>query len=339
MQGLNYITLTESINAIESPTTVLQQLFFPQSTWVNLLTDTVEFDIERGGEPIAPFVGAYDEAAIIKAKDFTTKTITIPKIRLKSHISSAKLNKSRPAGKPVYMLGGAKPTDARKEWIGKEQARIKAQITNRIEWMIAQQLKGTMAVSADNISFTLDFGMPSANKVSLTDTACWGESAANIINNVRDWSTVVSDGCGKVPTLGLLGANAAKAFIQDASLRQALRDNNVAAGRMIINGLDYLGKVMDIDWYCRSEKYQDRTGAKQPFIHPNACVLHAASARKTMYWGVVDDEGAQQQMAVPFFSKQWTTEDPSGMWVLGESNPFPLFQEVDSLLYAVVIEE
>lgn len=331
----NVVTMTRAVNAMTPPARVLQQLLFPPSTYQNVPTKTIQFDVKRGGRKVAPFCSYYDESKRVNRQGFQTNTYELPHFNLSGFISTADLQLERMLGQNPILPEGVTPQSFRNQKIADMQLQLRSMIENRIELMIAQLLYGSMDVTGDNVNYKIDLGMPDANKPELTGTAKWGASAAKITNNLRGWKRLINRATGYNANVMILGYEAAEAFLSDADVIKRLDSNNYRVGALAIEGLDFLGRYLGMDIYERSEQYiSPATNEKTEFINPKSAILHATSAEKRMYWGSVYDEDANS--ILPFFSKEKPSDDPSGVKIWVKSTPLPVFLDVEATVCATV---
>lgn len=327
--------MTRAVNKMIAPSQVLQNLFFPASTYKMVETPTVQFDIKLGKRRVAPFCSFKDEAKKVSRDGYKTRTYELPFINVKDFITTYDLSTEKLAGTNVILPEGVSLADIKKQKIADMQMNLKNQVVNRIELMIAQLLFGSMDVTGDNVNYTIDLLMPNANKPSLSGTAKWGASAAKITSNIREWRRLINRATGLTADIGLLGYEAADAFLNDADVKKNLDTNNFRAGALDISGLDYLGKYNGVNWYERSEQYTNSLGNDVEFIDSKSCILHASAAEKTMHWGPVFDEEATSLM--PYFSKEKVSDDPSGRTIWVKSCPLPVFNDVAATVAATVL--
>lgn len=331
----NVITMTRAVNAMTPSARVLQDLFFPPSTYQTVLTKTVTFDVKRGGRKVAPFCSYYDEAKRLRREGFQTNTYELPHINIKNFIPSIDLQLERMVGQNVILPEGQSLSSMRSQKLAEMQADLRSSIENRIELMIAQLLYGSMDVSGDNVNYRIDLGMPSAHRPVLANDKKWGTSGAKITTNIKAWKRLISQATGYSANVMLLGTAASDAFTSDADVIKNLNANNFRAGVLSIEGLEYLGRYMGLDVYERSEQFINPIdGEKKEFINPNSCIIHATASEKRMYWGSVFDE--DQTSLMPFFSKEKPSDDPSGVTVWVKSSPLPVFIDVEATVNATV---
>lgn len=331
----NYVTMTRAINRMIAPSQVLMNLFFPTSTYKTVETDTVSFDVKLGKRRIAPLCTPFDEAKKVRRDGYQTRTYKLPFISVKDFISTYELSTEKLAGTNVILPEGVSLADIKKQKIADIQLNLKNQVINRVELMIAQMLYGGMDVTGENVNYRIDLGMPNAHKPTRTSTAKWDGSAAKITKDIRDWKRLINRASGLTANIGLLGYEAADAFVASEEVKKNLDANNFRSGALSIEGLDYLGRYAGIDWYERSEQYTNDQNEDVEYINPKSAILHATSAEKTMFWGPVFDEEATSLM--PFFSKEKIQDDPSGRTIFVKSSPLPVFNDIGALVTATVL--
>lgn len=336
MQGNSYSTLSDAINQIIPPSTVLTQLFFPASVNETIFTDTIEVDLKNGKRRIAPFGSVHEASKSIKRDGSKTRLYRLPFISIDTFLSSYDLNTQRLVGTNMYLGKGVSLEGIKKQKIADALADLKNSITNRIELMVAQALTGEIDVTGENVNYTIDYGMSSDNKPVYTGNNVWGGSTSDIAGNIKNWKRIINRATGLSANIGLMGYEAADKFMKDTEVLKQLNNNNFKAGTLTIEGLDYLGKYAGIEWYERAEQYTNLSGTLTEYINPKQVILHASASVKKMYYGPVYDEAVTA--AVPIFVKEEITVDPSGRKYYAKTSPLPVFEQPDATVVATVLE-
>jgi len=334
---LDWRVQTRAIEQIHTPPRMLQDLIFNQRNTNE--ADTIEVDIEKGGKKLAPFVTDLEGGKIVKGTTREAKVVKTPRIRLKHPMPAKELMGQKGTGQIYYAGGITDILTAKKKKIATEQRNLKNQIANRTEWMCAQALTGTMAVSQDNIAFQIDYLMPAANKIILTGEDLWSASTAHVRKLVKTWSQMMINALGFGPTIMICGTDAATALwdrLEDDKLFDARRLD--AGGTFSWNATsNYMGNLGGIAVYSYGSAYEDDSGADQNLIPADKIYLVGTQARFSIEFGLILDLAAGAQVVGEFFSKAWTQDDPSALWILAESRPLPVLWQPEAVVEVQVV--
>lgn len=332
----NWRTLTEAVNNIIAPPSFLTDTLF--KTARQNLTDKLDVDIITGNQKLSPFVGKSDAAAVIEKSGFNTKTITLPRIRVKKGFSAYELLAERAAGENVYVAGGsmARFKDQR---MNLELVDLKARITRRVEWMAANALQGGITYSGASLGFTMDFGMPVANKPTLTSTAKWdAPTTCDPAKNLREWNNIITQATGLSADIAILGTAAAEGLLASTKAMALLNKfSGIQAGQLQLDNSRFIGILNGIKLYVYSDVYTDDAGTTGlPLIPTNACILVSSQAKIVMEYGAIFDNAAGT-VASKFFSKQYEDHDPSVIWMLAETSVAPVVYQPAGIVFATVL--
>jgi len=342
IQTFGWIALTEAINKIVAPKTfILNTLFAPKTK--QHATKKIQIDIKVGNKKLAPFVKRTSGAAVVDKQGFKSETIELPKIRMKKPLTAEDLLFERGVGMPIYVGSSGDINSFRERKIAEELQDIKDRATRRMEWMAAQSLSGVITVSQDDLEIEYDFNMPEANKPALTLGAKWSEvTTADPIANIRTWQSVVQNARGYVPTIAFARTEVINYFLANESVRQLLNLRSIVAGNIDTNkvanetGAKYIGKVEGVDIFEYNETYTDKNGATQPMIPVDRFVLVTPQAENRLHYGAIEDLEAGQNIALPYFAKDWIEKDPSVLWLLAETSPLTVPHEPETIVFAKV---
>ena len=329
----DFRALSTSINQIATtPSLILDVIFktknqnFGTSLDIDVLGDA--------GTKLAPFVAPMQAGKVVQALSRSTKNVKFPRIRLKKQLPAKDLMLTRDLGQSVYLGEGKSPTDAVNSKLAREQQHLKNLITRRIEWMAAQALAGSVSYQSDDVTFTIDFGVPESHKPELTGTSVWGGEDADILGDIRSWKNKILQATNLTADKALIGSQALDILLEDEKIRKMLDNRNLNAGAMSIDNSAFVGRLCGVDIYECAEQYIDDEGAAHNMIDEKAFVLLASAGGFVQEYGLIED--LEAQVALSFFSKLWYEKDPSSAWLLAESNPLPVVYQPEAIVYATV---
>jgi hypothetical protein len=338
-----WTSLTEAINKITPPKTfILQSLFAPKTK--QHLTDNIQISIKVGNKKLAPFVKRSQPGVIIEKSSESAQYVQLPRIRMKKPFTAKELLFEKSAEFPIYVGSGAEISSYREQKIGEELQEMKDRAYRRMEWMACQALSGAISVTQDNVKLDYNFLMPQANKPGLTNNALWSAvTTANPIANIKAWQVVVQNSRGMIPTMAIARHEVISYFLANEQVQKQLNLRNLTIGAIDTNkvanemGAKYIGSIEGVDIYEYNETYEDANGAVQPMIPADRFIMVSPRAENRLHYGAIEDLDAGQNIALPFFSKDWMEKDPSVYWLLTETDPLPVPHEPETIVYAKVL--
>ena len=342
IETFGWISLTEAVNKIQTPKSfILDTVFRPKER--QHLTNKIQIAVKVGNKKLAPFVQRSSPAAVVEKLNAQAQFVELPRIRLKKPFTGSELLFQQDGSLPVYVGGAGDISSFREKKIGEELQDLKDRITRRTEWMAAKALQGAITVSQDGLSLSYDFLMPTANKPALTGTAKWDDAAnCDPIANIRAWQVVSQNASGKIPTMAIARTETINKLLASTKAKDYLNNRRMVVGDINTNkvanefGVKFIGNIEGVDIYEYNESYTDESGNTQPMVPANAFLMVSPNAENRLHYGAIEDLEAGQNIAMPFFAKDWIEKDPSVYWLLVESSPLPVPHEPEALIFATV---
>lgn len=338
-----WTSLTESINKITPPKTfVLDTLFRPRTK--QHLTDKIQLTIKVGNKKLAPFVKRTEAGIVMQKMGESAEFVQLPRIRMKKPFTAKELLFEKSSEFPTYVGSSGDISSYRERKIGEEQKDMVDMSFRRMEWLACQALSGAISVTQDNVKLAYDFLMPQANKPGLTEGALWSAvSTANPLRDIKAWQIVVQNARGMVPTFAVARHEVISYLLANEQVQKQINLRNMTIGSIDTNriamesGAKYIGSIEGVEIYEYNETYVDANGDTQPMIPADRFVLACPQAENRLHYGAIEDLSAGQNIALPFFSKDWTENDPSVYWLLSETDPLTVPHEPETIIYAKVL--
>lgn len=265
-------------------------------------------------------------------------TVKPPPIREKKILTASDLQKITSAS-AIYATTPETLQQKQDRIIGTYLQQLKNRVLRREEQMAwSFTTTGLFQYVNDRTAFKVDLGIDSTYLPTLSGTSRWGQSAADIVANLRTWTTRVHQATGSVVKKVLLGTDVVPIFLADANIKALLNNLNYRAGSLLldVNSND-LGSFAGLLFAQEGELYKNDAGSTVPFLPANGCLMLADSFKIHRMFGLNEEMIDGQRVGDPFFSKSWFEQDPSGQWVLVASRPLPIPEQEGSWLYATVI--
>ncbi|MBI1936665.1 MAG: major capsid protein [Ignavibacteriales bacterium] len=336
-----YVSLTEAVNSMISVPSFIRSTIF-KGREPEYPTTSVLVDIIVGGKKIAPFVKRGNPAKMMSNTGLKSQTIQPPSIRLKKFLTPSDLG-LRAAGDSIFVPGsaGKNPVEeARKKKVAIEQKDLKDIIDRTIEFMCMKALTGGYTITQPDLQFSIDMGMPSANKPTLTGTNKWdAPTTCTPLANLRAWRNKAYKASGKVPTIVLYNSTTFELFLKAEEVLKYLDKKNINLGDVKTDQLVLeMGaiKTAELDGmvhYMYDATYTDVDGNEQQFIPDGVVILASTSADNRIHFAAIEE--IPLTMA-KYFSKDKAEDDPAGLNLIVESDPLPVCHQPDANIYATV---
>lgn len=337
-------TMIAALESMPPKRTFLKDLFF--NNVITSETDKIDVDIYKGNQKMAAFVSPKVGSITVKKEGWKTETYTPPLIGL-DDITTAEDILTRSIGENVYSQKS--PDERAAEILLRDMARLDTMIEIREEWMCAKALfTGAVDVSGEGVSQNIDFGMSNTHKVTLGAGAKWTDTGINPLTDIATWKTLIAKDSFLSADIVIMGAGAAKAFINNAEVQKSLDIRNIDLGvirpQELPSGAKYIGsdRLNGVDYYTYEGYYVDpTTGVQTPFVPNGAVLLASKSARTSMMYGAVTiaDENTKALLtyAMPRVPDSWVSKKPAARFIQLNSRPLPVPHDIDGFVVATVI--
>jgi len=323
--------------------TFLKDTFF--GTVVTSETEKVDIDIYKGNQKMAAFVSKNIGTLTVGRDGYKTQTYTPPVVG-NDRITTAEDILKRSLGENVY--SAKSPDERAAEILMRDMAELDNMIVVREEWMAANALfTGAVVCTGEGVNDTVDFGMASTHKVTLSSGSKWTDSGVKPLEDIKAWKELIAKDSFLNPDICIMGATALKAFLANADVRATLDIRNIDLGvirpQELGGGVTYVGsdRLSGVDYYTYAGYYQDANGNLQPFVPDNKVLLASRQARTSMMYGAITiaDEATKDLMtyALPRVPDSWVTKKPAARFVQLQSRPLPVPHDIDAFLVATVL--
>lgn len=334
-------TLAEVVKTTPPVRTFLRDRFFTNVK--TFPTKRVDIDIVKGSRKMAAFIHPMVGGEIVQAEGYETKSYAPPLIN-PATISTADQLLERLPGEDMY--SGKTPADRAAEKLIEEYNQLNDMTTRREEWMAAQVLTtGQLKVKGKGVDEVIDFGL--TNKITLTSTKKWGDSAADIWGNLKDWKQQVSRNGFANANMVIMGKAAADAFMADATVAKLLDNRRIEIGAIkpeeMEGGITYYGhlNLPGVDIYGYDEVYlDDETGKTKPLIPDNVVLMIPSAASFMRAYGLctyLDDAGAWHRAETDRLLRTYVEHRPDRRFIELQTHPLLIPDKIDSWFAATVL--
>lgn len=304
----------------------------------------IAFEIIKDEDEISQFVAkGKSEPNIINKGNRKTLTYEAPRIYEAVRFTSEELEQ-------FQVLDGQSESAIKlaNDAVQREVRKLKTRFERRLEQMCMEILvTGKLTVNQDDLDFEINYGLTSDQFVTLTSTAKWGASAADIMGNITAWRRNMSKKLGISGDLLLVGSSAADAIRADEKIKKQLDTSYNDAGFLKLQeefgaAGTPVGKLAGAYIFEYSQQYTKNKTAVDMMPANQAVLLSTkANAFARHYGGIgrIKDGGANGFYAEKTKAKIEVYTDPKGHyidWSL-DSKPLPVVQRPNAIVSAVVM--
>ena len=338
-------TLRGVVERMPKGKTFLRDTFFTDVQ--TFLTETVEFDMVKGGRELAPFVHPKIGARVRSNQGFSTKVYKAPLVSEAMLTTGEDLNIRQP-GESLY--SGMSPAERAITKKARDLATMNASITRREEWMAAQAIfAGKIPVIGEGLNEEIDFDF--TQSVTLTDDK-WSADGTDILGQLEDWRETVQKNGYVNANVVIMDRKAASALVNSKQMKEVLDVRNYELAKIsprdLPSGATYIGsdEKLGLDFYQYNDWYlDDFTDPASPttrqLVPDGTIALLSTEARFSRLYGAVTyipygetefvtEEGDRVAHA-------WIEHNPDRKFLGMDSRPLLVPHEVDSWLVAKVL--
>jgi hypothetical protein len=335
--------LNTIVNMRINPYTALYNMLFPASVRETLFEEYLQVDVLTGTTGMAPFVKVGQKAIMVDSPNGTSYTFETPFINIKRPLTYSTRLAKRIVGGNVFVNKPGQILQIIKEEISRDVDYMNTLIDNRLEWLAAKALIGTIEYSVEgNDSFTISTGKPGGN--TITSNTYW-TTTCTPHEDIRTMKAVVAAVRGPIPNVGICGASAAaalRALILAGTLKLDTT-SGIDIGRMNLisriqeDGMIYMGRFCDIDfWEYLGTYADDSTGATTQLIRTNYIEFfsnaQSSVGMRKVFFGLIPDlkailDGAARTER--YMTSKAPDEDQGTYEGIIKSRPFPWFYRPD----------
>ena len=320
--------------------------------WLNLLFPTavtftdeyIDFEKLTTQRKLAPFVAPTAQGRPIFSQGSNITRFKPAYVKPKDAVTPTRLFKKLP-GQMLTPNAGT-PLSRYNAIVADILSTHRMAIERRWEWLAAQAaIDGKVLIEDEDYPARIvDFQRDAANTITLTSTARWGQSAANILGNIEAWRTQVRLAKFGGPTNRLtVSPDVWDVMRKDANVLAQLDtmtrgttanlNTGVREGELV----EYVGMLSGtLAVYVYSDYYELPNGTAVPYMPSGTVVLSGPNVQGIRAFGAIVDKKADFQ-ALPVFPKMWEQEDPSATFIMSQSAPLMVPVNPNNTLKATVL--
>ena len=279
---------------------------------VNFTDEFIDFEKLVGNRKLAPFVAPTAQGVPIYSQGSTVTRLKPAYVKPKDAVEPSRLFKRSPGN----LLGAdtMNPLARYNALVAAILQDHREAIERRWEWLAARAMIDGKVTSEDDRypARVVDFQRDPSHTVTLTTTARWGQSDANIIGDIENWRSKVRNAKFGGPTNRLTVA----ADVWDV-IRGTSMDLNIGIREGSL--VEYIGKLSNtLELWINSDFYELPDGTTAPYMEPGTVLLSGPNIMGVRAFGAIVDKKANFQ-ALTVFPKMWEQEDPSAPFLMTQS--------------------
>lgn len=331
--------LADLVRPLDRPQQFLTSLFFPTPRLFE--TRRIDFHVLNMAREVAKFVHPDSSARAVSERGSKIDSFDPAYIKQLTAVTPSTMLDILPG--EVYG-GELSPQQRRAMRIAQITLDHEAAIARRVEVMASTILAtGAITVTGDDYpTQTVSFGRAGGQTVGLTTTARWGETGVSPMANLRTWAGLVSSSSGASVDTCVMGDEAWELALAEEAFRERLdnRSQVPTQVQMMLTAKGeeawgtYQGRIGSIDYWTYSQPYT-ADGSTLNVMHQHGVIL--GSPRQMMgvvgYGAILDMEAL---MPAVFWSKMFTENNPSRLFIESASAPLPIPPRVNASFYAQV---
>ena len=235
------------------------------------------WDIITKDAKLAPFVAINAESPLADKAGLERAFHELADVRIKERLDEDELISLRMPGEPDVVTGLAATQRASAErHIRRTSDRMAAQVNARVEWMRWQALQsGVISYDDGKVIFSVDFGIPAGQIITLTGTDRWSTTAsADPLADIATWVEALRLATGRAPTRMYVGANVPGYLVANSSIRTLL--TGTESVKQLLNPaniLNFVGSLVGLTIQRYDTTYQNTAGTDTRFLGANQVIL------------------------------------------------------------------
>lgn len=313
-------------------------------------SDTFDIDFYTGNRAMSQFVHPRSAAPVSDKVGWTTAAYKAPYVKeLVSFETANYMN--RGVGEVVY--SNINPNERLMADLGLQLQAMREKMRRREEWMVMKQLTsgtGIVAFSGVGIDATINNGFAASHNV--TPAVAWSAAGGVPIDDLSTYRALItqdSDLSNNMKAIFSPGAWAK--FYNNAQVKTFMDLRYFQMGGLSSlggenpQGAIYHGVINGIECWEYLNYYQETTtatgalGSVTAMMPANTVILASADLRATRHYGAIQDveaSGNSITVADPYFVKSWIDPNPGVRYILMQSAPLPLIEEVNGSVLITV---
>lgn len=221
------------------------QSFFFSNTYfptVNWDTDTIEWDLVYNTGGMTPFVAPGAQAPVVGGDGSGKKTASVAFFKEKSFIDEVMLNNLRKPGTVDQKM-------RYEAQLARRTAKLVYRHDARMEWMAAKCIVegGFTYRDASGMIVSVDYMIPSMNKVTLAGNYVWGTGSTRVPQqDMFNAKIALSENWGITDVVCVMNTTTMKLLLWDSTIADLLKKSAYGDGDLFRNPTRVLGELLGV---------------------------------------------------------------------------------------------
>ena len=312
---------------------VLKGLFFSRRQF--FATESIDLDKVKRKNKRAPFVSPIVAGKVRKRQGAENIKIYPAYLKPKDKIDSTELQNRLPGESYDTPLS---PEQRRDAIVTQMVMEHDDEITITEEYLCAQIVKfGKMVIESEFYPKSeVNFGRKAENSIVLTGADRW--TAQNKATYQLNKKLTQYMALSSRPIVGMvMNQNTYAEFVEFNDIEKLLetrRGSESVLETAAFNGALFVkkGELGGVEVWVYSGDYETEDGETEMFYEDGEISFIPAMAQGTMCYGMIHDKKANYQ-ALERFPKEFEQDDPAGEFVMTQSAPIPVPENVNDFVY------
>lgn len=220
-------------------------------------------------------------------------------------------------------------------------------VKTRIEAMRMEALTtGKIAVSENNVTISIDYGVPSTNIKTLGGTSAWTDAASDPIKDIFDWTNSLQTTAGITPTRALTSNTVLSTLLTHSKVKKDIFGvNTKVLSKKELNDFLSSQDLPTIATYDERYKVQVANGTyvTKRYFDENKFVMMPEYAVGETIYGLTPEEielagkaGNEVDEREKVIVQIYSTKDPVARWTKAVATALPTFPFANEVIIAKV---
>lgn len=307
------------------------------------MTETIQFDVTRQGQDMAPFVSPLHQAKLVEKPAEETRIITPAYMKPLMHSNAADFIGRFPGENIMGNMSLAMRAAKRN---AQDLDTLRTSCLRRMEWMMAKSIgEGAFDVIGDGVRYAVNLAPTAGHMMEAADllNGSWATSTKKTGDLEAAQAKVAIDGT-LTADIAIFGKDAWQWFANDADAMAKLDNLNYSVGEIIRNGVksgaNFHGTYGGLELWTYLAYYRDPAdNVVKPFIPDDYVIVGSTAARVVRHFAQIIDLDMPDNFREQMFPKVWKEPNPSGINLMLQMRGMPAVHDIDGFVRMDVITD
>lgn len=272
MDLFNKKTMTQVVSKLNPATSKVFAQFLPVK---NVATKQTMWDIVHASNGIADFRAEDAEAQLVEREAYDQAFADLADIAEKERFNDTDLRTLREAGSlPISEDGpGLIQAMAAEAELKQRQAmqRLRTRVDNRLEWMRVNALMGSIAYNSKGLKFTVDYGIPTAQKDQAPAVPWSTLASAKPLEDIQGWQVFLRNTYGREAKTMICSYQTMLYIAQNTAIQAAMQ--YTMPMMTVTDAVNFVQSKLNLTVVLYDSTYQDSNKVYQRYMPENKVIL------------------------------------------------------------------